>query len=96
MNTDDTLITQLREQVNALLSQIKQLDEPDRTMLLREARARFAASIDSPARSQASRDNMTKLNEARQAYGVSDETRAKLSAARKAAWERKQAEQVKK
>ncbi len=90
MTTNDMII-QLREQTNALLAQIKQLDEPERTMLLREARARFAASIRTTARSQASRENMTKLNEARQAYGVSDETRAKLSAARKAAWERKQA-----
>ena len=41
MPTNDEIITQLREQVNALLAQIKQLDEPERTMLLREARARF-------------------------------------------------------
>lgn len=82
----------LRQQANSLLANIKTLPEPDRTMLLREIRARFAASIATPSRRAASAANITKINEARERYGVSDETRAKLSAARKAAWERKKAE----
>ena len=82
----------LRQQANSLLESIKILPEPDRTVLLREVRARFAASIATPSRRAASAANITKINEAREKYGVSEETRAKLSASRKAAWAKKKAE----
>lgn len=83
----------LRERWVALLSDIKELPEPDRTILLREVRASAAASIDSPRRSAASAANIARVNEARQEYGVSEETRARLSASQKAAWSRRKAEQ---
>ena len=82
----------LRKQANVLLAAIKALPEPDRTTLLREFRARFAASIETPTRRAASAANMNRVNETRREYGVSEETRAKLSASRKAAWARKKSE----
>ncbi len=85
-------IEALRRRVDILLADVKNLPEPDRTMLLREVRARFAASIETPTRRAASSANMTRINEAREKYGISEETRAKLSDARKAAWARKKAQ----
>lgn len=82
----------LRKQATVLLAAIKILPEPDRTILLREFRARFAAAIETPTRRAASAANITRVNETRREYGVSDETRAKLSASSKAAWARKKAE----
>lgn len=82
----------LRQEWDRLLVAIKELPEPERTLLLREVRARAAAAIETPKRSAASVANMTRINETRREYGVSAETRARLSAAQKAAWARKKAQ----
>ena len=82
----------LRQEWDSLLVAIKALPEPERTVLLREVRARAAAAIETPKRNAASVANMTRINETRREYGVSEETRARLSAAQKAAWARKKAQ----